>query len=434
MMPQSTFMVLARIDPRREVELRQLLATMNDSSGRANPTNSLFPFARFDMLHVGRFVILDDKTADDIRVYGLQAPIFPTYLAFVGDVDGEGDAFLREAARVAEAGLRTIFDCCDDFTPADDLLAWMRSHNTPSAASYVNRVGRTVRRVREDAALRASVEHFLNNGGRAAVSGAPARHAHATLRNYVDGEKAAGRLTLSPEERTPLGWRIADTIHLIGVPLVALLLSPVLLVLALAGLLRLRMLEKTDAELCPRVDVAYSNTLAAIEDLEVSNQFNAMGSLKPGLLRLWSAMTVFFAIDYAARHIYARSGLARVRTIHFARWVFLDGRKRAIFMSNYDGSLEAYMDDFINRVGFGLNLAFNAGVGYPRTRWLALDGCNDERKFKEFLRRHQLPSQVWYKAYPELTAVDLERNRLLRDGLETPELDDQQAREWMAIL
>ena len=77
-------------------------------------------------------------------------------------------------------------------------------------------------------------------------------------------------------------------------------------------------------------------------------------------------------MDYAARHLYTRGRLARVRTIHFARWVFLDGRKRVVFCSNYDGSLESYMDDFINKVGFGLNVVFSNGIGYPRTNWLVL--------------------------------------------------------------
>jgi hypothetical protein len=193
-------------------------------------------------------------------------------------------------------------------------------------------------------------------------------------------------------------------------------------------------LEKTDAELCDRVDQAYTDNLASIEDHDVSNSFTAMGSLKPGIVRRVTAKTVFFAIDYAARHVFNRGGLARVRTIHFARWVFLDGGKRVVFLSNYDGSLESYMDDFINKVGFGLNLAFSAGIGYPTTNWLVLDGCGDERKFKEYLRRHQLPTQVWYKAYPGLTAVDLERNGRIREGVDSPTLTDREAREWVALL
>jgi hypothetical protein len=105
-----------------------------------------------------------------------------------------------------------------------------------------------------------------------------------------------------------------------------------------------------------------------------------------------------------------------------------------IFMSNYDGSLEAYMDDFINKVGFGLNVVFSNGIGYPRANWLVLDGCKDERKFKEYLRRHQLPTEVWYKAYPGLTAVDLERNARIRDGIESNSMSEAEAREWIGLL
>ena len=89
-----------------------------------------------------------------------------------------------------------------------------------------------------------------------------------------------------------------------------------------------------------------------------------------------------------------------------------------VFFSNYDGSVESYMDDFINKTGFGLNIVFSNGIGYPRTNWLVLDGCQDEQKYKDFLRRHTLPTQVWYKAYPGLTAIDLERNSRIRQGLE----------------
>ena len=181
---------------------------------------------------------------------------------------------------------------------------------------------------------------------------------------------------------------------------------------------RLRRLEKTDPELCARVDQTYSDGLAQAEDRLVTNQFTAMGSLKPGLVRLVTTIGILWTVNWGARHLFTRGRLARIRTIHFARWVFLDGRKRMVFFSNYDGTVESYMDDFINKTGFGLNMVFSNGIGYPRTNWLALDGCQDEQKYKDFLRRHTLPSQVWYKAYPGLTAIDLERNSRIRQGLE----------------
>jgi hypothetical protein len=138
-------------------------------------------------------------------------------------------------------------------------------------------------------------------------------------------------------------------------------------------------------------------------------------------------------VNWAARHIYMRGHLARISTIHFASWVFLNHKKRLVFYSNYDGSLDSYMDDFINKVGFGLNLSFSSGTGYPTTNWLVLDGAKDEQKFKYCLRRHELPTEVWYKAYPGLTAFDLKRNTLIRQGLQKSRMTDPELRQWTAL-
>ena len=37
------------------------------------------------------------------------------------------------------------------------------------------------------------------------------------------------------------------------------------------------------------------------------------------------------------------------------------------FSSNYDGSLESYMNDFIDKAAWGLNAIFSNGDGFPRT-------------------------------------------------------------------
>jgi hypothetical protein len=123
-----------------------------------------------------------------------------------------------------------------------------------------------------------------------------------------------------------------------------------------------------------------------------------------------------------------------VRTIHFARWVFLDNQTRIMFSSNYDGSHEAYMDDFINKVAWGLNLVFSNGIGWPRTDWLIKRGARFEQRFKHYQRRHQIPSQVWYKAYPGLTLVDLVRNQRIREGLEKSWMSEPQAQAWLRLL
>ena len=48
------------------------------------------------------------------------------------------------------------------------------------------------------------------------------------------------------------------------------------------------------------------------------------------------------------------------------------------------------MDDFIDKVAWGLNVVFSNGVGYPRTRWLVLGGATDEQALQGFLRDHQV--------------------------------------------
>jgi hypothetical protein len=432
MSPQSSFMVLAPIVPTREEELRGLLASMNDGPGRVNANNALIPFAKFDNLHFARLLILDDKTTEDVRAYGLRRKPYPLYLAFLGDMDSDENGFLEELAKVAAKGLRKLFACCEGFGDDCNLLNWMKEHRKPSIANYVNWPGRTVRRIREEAALQETLESYLNK--EFSLRDMSPREVHAKLAQFVNQEKAAGRLMLSHESPTPSRWWIRNLLHLVALPLLVLFLSPLLIVIAPFYLIRLRMLEKTDPELCPTVDQAYTEELSLGEDHYVTNQFTAMGSLKPGPVRLLTTIGVLSTVNYAARHIVRPGRLGRIRTIHFARWVFLDGTKRMIFCSNYDGSVESYMDDFINKTGFGLNAVFSNGIGYPTTNWLVMDGCGDERKYVEFLRRHTLPTQVWYKAYPGLTAIDLERNERIRKGLEISSLSDQEATEWVALL
>src|SRR5262249_18844435 len=97
MTPQGNFMVAAAIRPDCETALRQLLATMNLMPGVVDPQNALFPFCYFATLHVARFVILKDETLGD-RPADDPFRDAPLWLVFLGDCDGEGGAFIAEAA------------------------------------------------------------------------------------------------------------------------------------------------------------------------------------------------------------------------------------------------------------------------------------------------------------------------------------------------
>ena len=93
---------------------------------------------------------------------------------------------------------------------------------------------------------------------------------------------------------------------------------------------------------------------SSFEDHYVTNQFTAMGSWKPGFVRLLTMSVVLKTVTFGARHYPSRPAGSHP-SIHFARWVFVASKKRMVFFSNYDGTVESYMDDFINKTGFGLN-------------------------------------------------------------------------------
>jgi hypothetical protein len=433
MTPQSTFMILAPLAEGQEASLVPLLASMNGDAGLANSENALVPFGRFEQLHVARFAIIKANTGDDIGVYGITPTEWPPSLAFLGDCDGPADRLLADLVERAGPGLRQIFAHCRGFSADTDLRRWMQQHAVTPAATYVNWIGRTVLQIREDAALRAALIEHLQGIDLDARDHSPEGFC-TRLKAFVEEERRAGRLSLTPPAPTPIGWLLRDWLHKIGVPLALLALLPFLVLASPLLALRLRSLEKSDPDDLGRPDPEHLRNLAALEDHDFTNQFSAFGDIKPGLFRRYTVMFLLWLLDYAARHVYRRGYLTRVQTIHFARWVLLDDNKRMFFASNYDGSLDSYMDDFINKVAWGINLVFSNGVGFPRTSWLLCGGARYEQKYNRFLHKHQLPTAVWYKAYPGLSVADLNRNTRIRQGIDQRTMTESEAKEWLSLL
>jgi hypothetical protein len=405
---------------------------MNTGPGQADPHNRLLPFARFESLHFARFAILEDATHGDVAAHGLAPGSLPTYLAFLGDCDGDGGRQLDEFARAARTGLLEVFSHCKDAPDGAGLAAWLRAHDQPIAAAYANWTGRTVRRIREERAIVEALATRL----RMLESTAPGQlqSVRRQLVDFVAGERREGRLRVAPDPPTPFGWRLRNLAHAVAIPVLGLIALPFMILYAPLFAWQLRRREKADPEIAPAPEVAHVAELATFEDRGVTNAFTALGSVKPGAFRRWLVVVLVALLDYAARHVYGRGHLTRVQTIHFARWVFIDDRKRLLFASNYDGILESYMDDFINKVAWGLNLVFSNGVGYPRTRWLVQGGARNSQAFKNYLRRHQVANSVWYKANAGLTALDLARHTRIREGLERAAMSDREIEDWLRLL
>lgn len=416
-------MVTAPVRTDRIADLRMLLATMNRAPGIADPANALVPFGRFDTIHVARFVVTEDNTLEDRRYFPGSPPGDRVHLVFMADCDGPGEELMAWIVRESGSGLRRIFAHCDNFDDNTELLGWMRAHQTPPTAIYVNWVGRTVRQAREEAALRDRLHEVLHG---TLAKERDLRHLHQQLKVSTSG------LPLTPVEPRTLGQWIALIVQFLGLVLLGLILLPFIVVGAPFFLIALRRHETTDPVIRTRNNAARTRNIAIGEDRDVTNPFSAIGSFKPGWFRLAIATIALRLVGLSGIFVFHSGRLARVSTIHFARWVIIDGNRRVFFASNYDGSLESYMDDFINKVAFGLNLVFSNGMAYPATDYLVHRGALREHEFKHYLHRRQVPTDVWYKAYPGLTTADLARNARIRKGLQRTDMSDDEIRRWLA--
>ena len=233
--------------------------------------------------------------------------------------------------------------------------------------------------------------------------------------------------------RPEASWRFMEAVRAAAGAVVAIILSPLGFIALPPYLVLLRAHEVRDKTVRQTVAPARLAALESREDFITQNQFTALGLRKPGPFRRFTLAFVLVVLNFGCRHIFNRGNLAGVRTIHFARWVVLDDYRRVLFASNYDGSLESYMDDFIDKVAFGLNAVFSNGVGYPRTNWLLFDGAKDEQAFKDLLRARQIVTQIWYSAYANLTAANVANNAAIRAGL-TRDLSSAEAITWAARL
>jgi hypothetical protein len=414
---QSAVTIAAHVRPGETAALGELLASMGD--GVAN--GSVLDLAALTDVHFARFFLLEETT-------DLDGQSLPASLVYLSDFDVSREQHLAELA--AATGLDDVFRHCDGYS-ADDRLGFLRAHVTKEQARYLNTPGRGVGEIRREAELREALETFLDERSDY-LEGVDPVAVRGKIIEYVRGEPRLA-WALEPEPRPALGWSIREAVHLTAIPLGLLLLTPLFVVGAPVYAILLRRHERADVAENLTPDEETVQTLAALEDHAVQNPFTAIGFVKPGPFRRMTILGVLNGISFATRHVFNRGSLAGVKTIHFARWVFLDEGRRVFFASNYDGSLESYMDDFIDQISWGLNIVFSNGFGFPKTRWLVLDGSRDELAFKHYLRRHQVPTHVWHSAYPRLTAANVARNEEIRKGLHG-HLGREEAAQWLQLL
>ena len=107
--------------------------------------------------------------------------------------------------------------------------------------------------------------------------------------------------------------------------------------------------------------------------------------------------------------------------------------RRVILLSNYDGSFENYIGAFIDLASEFINAIWGNADGFPRTKWLITRGCKREELFRQWMRKYQVPTQIWYSAYPRVTLPNVISNYKFRNGIEG-EMTEDQAAAWLDYL
>jgi hypothetical protein len=451
-MRQSAFTIFTGIRPGHVDAVSKALDVIADAPPEQDPLG----FHRLGTVHYASLSIMP---GDGER----------SWLVFEGSIDGPPARFLRQLRDIAGDTVDEIYRHCEGYPgePEErgfDLVRYLLDHDIGTDVFYIARPGRSIGEVRREDRLRVAIREFLDGPDGAALRTRPPQEVHAAIAAHVRG-------------RADLAWALdpAPVPLLVrhGRVIAGLAVAPAALgVLALAGkavgrspgrvgarlallglaagaaaaAVRLRSLEKRDDETDRNREEDWQATYAAFssrvtdvretEDMGSQNHLASIADIKPGRFRRATLRAVLAIIQTRARLTDNRGSLGGISSIHFARWVVTPDR-RLIFLSNYDGSWESYLNEFIDLAASGLTAVWtNTGnaVGFPSTRWLIGAGARDEARFKAFARYGMVRTRVWYSAYPHLSVPNIANNTAIRRDLGSTTLGPDETRAWLRRL
>lgn len=194
----------------------------------------------------------------------------------------------------------------------------------------------------------------------------------------------------------------------------------------------LRRKEERDETSADQVPFERYEEIVARENVLRQNHLTGLSVMKAGWFRRFTLKLVFKVIAAAATYKFRPGFLGDINTIHFARWVLPPGTDRLVFFSNYDGSWESYLEDFITKAHEGLTGVWSNTVGFPKTKALFWKGAEDGDRFKRWARMQQAPTLFWYSAYPEIDTRRIRINSAIRQGLSRAE-SESEAQEWLDL-
>jgi deferrochelatase/peroxidase EfeB len=417
---------------------------------------------------------------DDLAIHFASLTVFPAtggggHLLFEFSADGARDALIRALAKHLGPLVNDAYALAAD-RGSVPLAAYWTGHIVEVGQGYFDNAGvvfagtpgLSVRRIRQEHALREHLRTLVEENTDRFTS---ALAVLERVRKMLQAEPAfawaldADDVAALQNEKTGIGPYLRIGVNVIRMYLWPLLVPPLLvfalavladrsapgitravmagwdaamatLLVALAALgLAYVVFRRGEGRDVPDHRAPDPQKVAAIvarENFHVHNHLAAVSVIKPGLLRRVALKIVFAAIVQLATNLYRPGWLGTLGTIHFARWVRVPGTRDLIFLSNYGGSFESYLEDFITKAHAGLTGVWSNTEGFPRAANLIQKGASDGDFFKRWARRQQVPTGCWYSAYPYLTTTNIRTNAAIRQGLGTI-LTEEEGRRWLLL-
>lgn len=163
------------------------------------------------------------------------------------------------------------------------------------------------------------------------------------------------------------------------------------------------------------------------------NHYVSLTTIKGGALRRWLVMLALTVVNFIARYKDNKGNLGGIPTIFSARWALIDNGRRLLFMTNYSGAWDSYLNEFSELASvIGVNLIWTntyiaprrpqhkAGIYFPETALFTGKGARATLPFKAYVRQSQLETLVWYGAYRDLSVINVIDNSKIREAVFGP--------------
>ena len=157
------------------------------------------------------------------------------------------------------------------------------------------------------------------------------------------------------------------------------------------------------------------------------NHLASLTLVKPGFIHGIALRGTLFLINLLSRFWFNVGTLGDIPTILSARWILIDSGRRLLFLDNYGGAWNSYLNEFIDMAAVkGLNAIWTntyvegqagARCSFPETRFYFWMGAQAEQPFKAYVRESQIETIMWYSAYHKLSVVNINTSTAIRQSL-----------------